>query len=102
MGSTTTVAAGVTLHFTIPTIRDLDPNVQAPELTARVLRATAEGWEVLATSRDDIDFAVTAPGVYRVELRMLPRHLHAMLGYDRNALSQKDMVWIYANPFYVE
>ncbi len=102
MGSQTTVAAGVTLRVTMPTLQDLDASVEPPVLTARILRATAEGWDVLASGEDDLAFSVTTPGVYRAEIRLVPRHLRALLGYDRAALSQKDMVWIYANPFFVD
>ena len=78
-------------------------------------KVTAPGLNLLCTPGNDVesttaevasgatslDVPVTTPGAYRAEVRMHPRHLTALLGYDRDTLVQKDMVWIYSNAIHV-
>jgi hypothetical protein len=92
---------GATLHVTVPEVWRLDPAAEAPEITARILRAGDGVWEELAAGPDDLAYTVTAPGAYRAEIRMTPYHLREWLGPDPDAhLDEK--VWIYANPIYVD
>jgi hypothetical protein len=94
------VALGATLHVTVPTLERPDPKVESPVVTAHLLRAKDGGWDTVATSTSGIDFATDAPGAYRAEIRIKPRHLAPYLG-DDEALAVRDFVWIYANAIYV-
>jgi hypothetical protein len=84
-----------------PSIRGLDPERPAPAIRLRILRATAEGWqEVAAGSDEELRFTPSAPGAYRAEVRMIPRHLSADLGKFAPDVGSRELPWIYANPIY--
>lgn len=84
-----------------PTVMNLDPAVDAPIITAHVLRAIEGGFEEVATSEDELRYVPDAPGAYRVEIRITARHLLGYLG-DYAPMAETPRVWIYANPFYVD
>ena len=105
-----TAAVGSTLEAQLPSFRDLAADVEAPFLTLRILRAVDDdaGWEVVASLDSDdgsrrLSVAVTEPGAYRAEVRMVPLHLRADLGRDADILlaDGRDFVWIYSNALYV-
>jgi hypothetical protein len=105
------VPVGATLHVDAPRVRDLDPAVEAPRLTLRVLRAVdaPEGFVEVARGEDaTLEVVADQPGAWRVEVRMLPLHLRNELGddvvrlIDEAELAGVDYPWVYANPFYVE
>jgi hypothetical protein len=100
IGDQVSIGAGAELRVTRPTLRGLDRAVEAPELTQRILRATATGWESVAESKSDLAFQPAAPGAYRAEIRIKPFHLRSALASYAN-LADADFVWIYANPIYV-
>ena len=100
MGDQVSLAKGVKLLVTMPTLQGLDPRVEPPTLAARLLVAREGGWDTVKEGSGDLSFDVTAPGAYRVEIRMLPKHLKALLGRDAQLVT-KDVVWVYSNPVYV-
>lgn len=100
MGDEVSLADAPKLRVTTPRVRGLDADADPPELTLRLLRATADGWEEVATSANDLDVTPNKPGAYRAEVRMRPKHLRAYLN-DFDALADQDFVWIYSNPIYV-
>ncbi|MBI4955902.1 MAG: hypothetical protein HY908_28035 [Myxococcales bacterium] len=96
-----TVAPGAELVVELPSVRDLDPTQEPPELTARILRAADGGWEVVAEQPGEgVHYTASAPGAYRAEIRMVPRHLAPYLSSFASLASQS-FVWIYANAIYV-
>lgn len=106
-----TVPVGATITVTTPKVRGLDPAAEAPRLVTRVLRATdaPEGFvEVGRSEGASLEVTADVAGAYRVEVRMMPWHLRAHLGFDDGRLlddadvTGTDYVWIYVNPFYVE
>jgi hypothetical protein len=101
MGDDVALGTGVTLKVAMPSVQDLDPSVDTPLLTARVLRATSTGWVEVATGNTSLEVPVSMAGAYRAEVRMKARHLRALLGYDRAALVEKDLVWIYSNAIHI-
>lgn len=109
MGEEVSLAAGVSLKVTMPRVQRLDPKVTPPSLTARILRAREGGWDVVASSSQDLAFSPAEPGSYRAEIRMVPRHLAAPLGSfgsmagvgDVNLAEVGDLVWIYSNAIHV-
>jgi hypothetical protein len=44
---------------------------------------------------------LTVAGAYRVEVKMIPRHLGPYLGTLGPAYSERELPWIYASPIYV-
>jgi hypothetical protein len=98
MGSEVTV--GATLVVVMPEVTDLGADVEPPTLTARILRAETDHWEVVDEADADLSFTTTEPGAYRAEIRMQPRHLRYWLE-PYGELADKDFAWVYANPIYV-
>lgn len=100
MGESASLAAGATLHVTRPSVSLLDRRAQAPIITVKLLRAREGGWDTVAEGQGDLDYTPAAPGAYRAEVRIVPRHLREYLA-SYAELADQDFVWIYANPIYV-
>ncbi len=95
------------LSLSLPTVHGLDPRLPAPEIRARVLRIDVDGTatEVAATSdaQSELSLDVTADTrAFRVEVLVVPRHLGPYLRSLGTALAEREYVWIYANPFYID
>ena len=102
MGASVSLSQAPVLHVSRPKVKNLDPEVRAPEVIVRLLRATEAGWEEVASVQDDLDYRPAEPGAYRAEIDIRPYHLVPYLSsYDYLALDER-FVWIYANPIYVE
>lgn len=106
-----TAPLGSTLVVDAPRVRDLDALAQAPAITLRVLRATADdaGFEEVGRSTEaQLSVPLAASGAYRAEVRILPWHLREHLGNDDYsyldvaAEEGRDYVWIYGGPIYVQ
>jgi hypothetical protein len=91
---------GVELIVTLPEVYKLDPDATPPTVTGRILKARDDGtWEEVDSG--DGDLACTAgPGVYRAEVRTVPRHLKEWLGSESRRWLV-EYIWIYSNPIYV-
>lgn len=101
MGSTVD-SAGTVLKVTAPRLMGGDPAwADAPEVTVRLIRASAPVGEVVAEAEGDLEYAEPAPGAYRVEVDIVPHHLAPYLGADPS-LSTRTVAWIYSSPFYVQ
>jgi hypothetical protein len=100
MGGEAELATGVDLVATLPNVENLDSHVTPPEITLRLLRAKAGGWDLIDESNETFRHTVTSPGAYRLEVRIKPRHLLAELASYAD-LAEKDFVWIYSNAIYV-
>lgn len=101
MGTQLDLDPEVTLHVAIPRVYGTLPNeVEAPVLSGRILRADDREWVEVATGSEDFSFTVTEPGVYRAEIRMVPRHLRPWMGNEGDQWMH-DYIWIYANPIFV-
>ncbi|MFT7624950.1 MAG: hypothetical protein ACI9WU_004141 [Myxococcota bacterium] len=72
----------------------------APQVAMRLFRITADSSEVVADVEGGLDFTVTEPGRYRLEVFATPTHLANYLG-DRGELV-RELPWIYTNPIEVE
>jgi hypothetical protein len=100
MGEEASLANGVELDVVKPQVADLDPAVDPPRITLRLLRARSGGWDEIAKGERDLAVKVTEPGAYRAEVRILPHHLRGYLSSYAD-LADQDFVWIYSNPVYV-
>jgi len=97
-------SSGVELVLHLPHVYRLDPELDPPDITGRILRATAEGeWEEVASGSDDLREQIEQMerGVYRAEVRMVPHHLRQWLGTEPDEFV-KELIWVYSNPIYVE
>jgi hypothetical protein len=79
------------------------PGQPAPTVKLRILRA--EGTKAVEVASGDgatpLRFTASAPGAYRAEVRMVPHHLTGYMGMLQAKLL-RDLVYIYANPIYVD
>lgn len=102
LGETAVLANGVSVKAVMPSVRDLDPAVEAPALKLQLLKAREGGWdEVAMVTQGTLEFTVTQPGAYRVEVRMVPKHLKNFAG-TRRAFFTAERPWVMSSAFYVQ
>ncbi len=102
IGETARLASGVTLKATMPKVRDLDPAADPPVLKLSLLKAREGGWDVVGSvTEGTLEFPVTAAGAYRVEVRMVPKHLRAFAG-TRKQFFTAERPWVMTSALYVE
>ncbi len=102
LGQTAVLANGVTLEAVMPKVKGLDPTVEAPVLKLQLLKAREGGWdEVASITEGTLAFPVTQRGAYRVEVRMVPRHLKNFAG-TRRAFFTAERPWVMTSALYVE
>lgn len=102
MGDEATSADGYTLQVTTPAVRSRDPRLPTPDVRVSILHIDAEGRREVATGTSgEVTVALDAPGAYRVEVYITPKHLEPYLGDLGPEHAQKELPWIYANPIYV-
>lgn len=102
IGQTALLANGVTLKAVMPKVKDLDPAVEAPVLKLQLLKAREGGWdEVAVITEGTLELPVTQPGAYRVEVRMVPKHLKNFAG-TRRAFFTAERPWVMTSALYVQ
>jgi hypothetical protein len=101
MGETASISAGAVLEVKTPRVRDLDPSVTAPTITAKLWLAKEGGWdEVASTTEPTLRFAPTLPGAYRAEVRILPSHFKPFIG-RRGDFIRSDRPWVLSNAIWI-
>ncbi len=93
-------AAGATLVARAPQVHNLDPAVSAPTISMRLLRIEPSRTTSIASEGDLIRLENAKPGVYRVEVRILPTHLRPYIG-DSGENYIRESLWILSNPIRV-
>lgn len=97
MGGQTNSGATIVAHA--PQVRNLDPAALAPTISMRVLRiadgATTTVGE--AGGGEEVRIDAAQPGVYRVEIRIVPKHLRPYLG-DQGDPYITERPWLFSNP----
>ncbi len=102
IGESARLANGVTIKATMPKVKNLDAAGDQPVLTMNLLRAREDGWDVVAqTTEGAIEFPVTQAGAYRVEVRMVPKHLRPWAG-TRKSWFTAERPWVMSSALYVE
>ncbi len=91
---------GMSLEIKRPSIRGLDPSAEQPTITTRLLKAIEGGWSEVESAESDLSVAITEPGAYRAEVRLVPRHLREFLA-GFSDLADEERPWIYSNAIYV-
>lgn len=99
MGAAVPSDQGVSLIVRQPSLYRQDPKAPAPVITTLILKAVGDDWELIAENQGDLEIDVTA-GVYRAEVRIVPKHLAPWLGRDPQRFI-RDLPWVYSNPIYV-
>lgn len=98
-----TAPVGSTLQVTVPTVRDLDPSLPAPEIHATIVRVDSAGAMAIATGDGPtLSAPMSSPGAYRVEIQIVPHHLGPYLADLGTAHADASYPWIYASPIYVQ
>lgn len=103
MGAEASLAGGpLTLRAALPRLHAGSPQgATPPGVRGVLLRATAEGREVLETwTEGQVEVAAPGPGVYRVEVWITPRHLAPYLG-DAASYGEAELPWIYSGALFV-
>ncbi|HYO45090.1 MAG TPA: hypothetical protein VEY33_00135 [Gemmatimonadota bacterium] len=98
MGSVAPLEPGQRLVVELPRVAGRAPAQPAPAIRARLYRIDGGRRTIVAESSGRIDFAVRDPGVYRVEVGIVPRHLEPYLGGTGYL---REVPWIYSNPIRV-
>lgn len=101
-GAEVELVPGLTIEATLPHLDGRSPQGgEAPELRAVLYRADGEGRSVVGEwSEGTFVYEVDAPGVYRVEVLIRPRHLVPYLGTSA-ALAEVERVWVYSGAIFV-
>ncbi|MFN2383171.1 MAG: hypothetical protein ABR559_02785 [Gemmatimonadota bacterium] len=101
MGSRVPYRAGLRLIARAPAVSGLSPALPEPAVRLRLYRITPGRRDVVAESAGHVEWPVTGPGAYRVEVGIVPRHLTPYLGADADRYL-REVIWIYSNPILVE
>ena len=91
--------SGSTIVAHAPKVHNLDPVVDVPTISLRLLHIDASG-TTIAAEGDTVRLENAKAGVYRVEVRILPTHLRPHVG-DSGADYIRERLWILANPIRV-
>lgn len=107
LGDTIPSGDGAMLTVDLPRVRGLDPELPEPLVRATVYWIETPTGVVteLGTKQgagEQLNLFIGAPGAYRVELSIVPRHLGPYLGDLGTDLAEVELPWIYASPFYVQ
>ena len=92
-------AAGAVIVAKAPRVWNLDKAVEPPTISMRVLRI-ADGATTTAGEGDEVRLDPAKPGIYRVEVRIVPKHVRPYLG-DQGDPFITERPWIYSNPIRV-
>lgn len=103
MGDEVALDDDLELVATRPEVRGRAPTLDEPDIRVSLLQHDgAGGWTEVAASTDgDVRYRPEAPGVFRVEVWMVPRHLEPWLGGDAYFVLQDEHAWVMSNPIYV-
>ena len=94
---------GTMLEVTIPSVRNLDRTLPAPEIKATVWFIDSTGARIEAMGQDPgalVHVQMNKPGAYRVEISIIPHHLGPYLRDLGTAFADQELPWIYASPIY--
>lgn len=99
MGGEVRLQAQPTLVVRVPSVFGLDPQRQRPRITARLYRVRSDGRELMAQAERELRIGVSQPGIYRVEVHIIPEHVRPDLGTLGDLV--REVPWVYGNPIFV-
>ena len=94
------IEAPASLVARAPAVFGLGSADEPPVITVRILRASGETWEEVASGQGEVAVPTAPPGVYRSEVRILPNHLKPHLGNEPSRFL-REVIWIYGNTIHV-
>jgi hypothetical protein len=107
LGGTIPASEGAMLTVDLPRVYALDPSLPTPTVRARVLWIEPGGTAHVirdgeSSFEPQLRANLGAPGAYRVEITIVPRHLGPYLGNLGPEMAEVELPWIYTSPIYVE
>jgi hypothetical protein len=84
-----------TLIARAPRVFNMDPAVENPVITMKLLRIS-NGATTIAAEGDQIRLDEAEPGVYRIEVRIVPNHLRPYLGETPDDYI-RESAWVFSN-----
>jgi hypothetical protein len=87
---------GAKIVVKMPKVWDLDPAVEPPVVTMKLLRIANGSTTTVLESSEDMQIDSAEPGVYRVEVRMTPHHLKPYLGETPETYI-REFPWVLSN-----
>jgi len=87
---------GASLVVRTPKVWNLDPAVEAPVITTKLLRIANGATTVVKEDAGDIRVDAAEAGVYRVEVRITPKHLRPYLAETPETYIH-EFPWVYSN-----
>jgi hypothetical protein len=90
------------MRIDIPQVTGLPASLPQPKVSARILKASRQGWREVARSQpgaSTLIVQIQEPGAYRAEVRILPLHLRPYLPGLTSLI--REQPWIYSNPIYL-
>jgi hypothetical protein len=100
MGSQLPLEPTVRLVAETPHVYGRMPKASAPEVVSLILRAIPDGWQEVARGSGQVTYDVSEPGVYRLDVHIVPNHLVPWLGKDPSK-GLVEHTWVYSNSIYV-
>jgi len=102
LGAEVSLTPGLTVEATLPRLDLRSPQGGvAPQIRGVLYRADGEGRKVLGEwDEGTFSQAIDAPGVYRVEVLITPRHLLPYLGSSAE-FAEIERVWLYSGAIFV-
>jgi len=102
LGSQIAATSPSTFVLDVPTVRNLDPSLPAPEVRAKILHVDATGEHEVASGAGPQLSVSMEPGAYRAVVYMTPHHLGPYLGTTLGpGYAEREIPWIYTSPIYV-
>ncbi|MBI5527271.1 MAG: hypothetical protein HY897_13130, partial [Deltaproteobacteria bacterium] len=99
MGEVVPAGAPVTFRAPVPQVLGVSPGTDAVRMV--LFKITATEVEVVYDGAGPLEHENAAPGRYRIEVFMTPKHLQPFLRRDADRLI-KELPWIYSNPIEVQ
>ncbi len=93
----------ITLNVRAPHLHANSPRGKAsPSITFKVIRVNPEGSEtvVASSSGSSLQYEVSLPGAYRVEVMIRPMHFKEFVGYQKE-LTDTEFKWMISNHIYI-
>lgn len=111
MGQTMAYSPGTQLHITLPKLSTTDvrgdtwtqDELAKAEIRGVLLQVddnTTQTVAELKAGTETLDYTVTTPGAYRLEVYIRPHHLTKVLG-GQPQYAREEYLWIWSNPIYI-
>ncbi len=102
LGGEVVADQGYVMEVATPAVFNLDSQFEAPSIRVSIVHVDATGSREIASGTEGtLTAPLDAPGAYRVEVFITPKHLIPYLRDLGPEHASKEHPWIYSNPIYV-